>query len=50
MLAALAELKKEGACPKDTVHRHAKYLSNVVEPDHCKLQAADPPRPWLKRR
>ena len=31
--AALAELKKEGKCPKHTVHRHAKHLNNVVESD-----------------
>src|SRR5689334_3408177 len=24
--AALAELKKEGKCPEDTIHRKAKYL------------------------
>lgn len=32
--AALAELKKEGKCPQDTVHRQVKY--NVVEADHGK--------------
>ena len=36
--AALAELKKEGTCPEDTVHRQAKYLNNVVEADHGKLK------------
>ena len=36
--AALAELKKEGKCPEDTVHRQAKYLNNVVEADHGKLK------------
>jgi len=36
--AALAELKKEGKCPQDTVHRQAKYLNNVVEADHDKLK------------
>jgi len=36
--AALAELKKQGACPEDTVHRQAKYLNNVVEADHGKLK------------
>ena len=35
---ALAELKKEGKCPKDTVHRQVKYLNNVVEADHGKLK------------
>ena len=36
--AALAELKKEGKCPKDTQHRQAKYLNNVIEADHGKLK------------
>ena len=36
--AALAELKKEGKCPKDTQHRQVKYLNNVVEADHGKLK------------
>jgi transposase, IS6 family len=35
---ALAELKKEGKCPEDTIHRQAKYLNNVVEADHGKLK------------
>jgi transposase, IS6 family len=36
--AALAELKEEGVCPEDTVHRQVKYLNNVVEADHGKLK------------
>jgi len=36
--AALSELKKEGQCPDDTVHRQVKYLNNVVEADHGKLK------------
>ena len=36
--AALAELKKEGKCPKSTVHRQAKYLNNVIKADHGKLK------------
>ncbi len=36
--AALAELKKEGRCPDDTVRRQVKYLNNVVEADHGKLK------------
>ena len=36
--AAFAELKKEGKCPEDTVHRQVKYLNNVVEADHGKLK------------
>ena len=31
--AAIAELKAEGKCPKDTRHRQVKYLNNVVEAD-----------------
>jgi len=36
--AALAELKKEGKCPKDTQHRQVKYFNNVVEADYGKLK------------
>ena len=36
--AALAELKAEGKCPKDTQHRQVRYLNNVVEADHGKLK------------
>ena len=36
--AALAELKTEGRCPKDTQHRQVKYLNNIVEVDHGKLK------------
>jgi transposase, IS6 family len=36
--AALAELKQEGRCPEDTLHRQVKYLNNVVEADHGKLE------------
>jgi transposase-like protein len=36
--AALAELKAEGRCPADTLHRQVKYLNNVIEPDHGKLK------------
>ncbi len=36
--AALTELKKEGKCPKDTLHRQVQYLNNVVEADHGKLK------------
>ena len=35
---AIAELKKEGKCPEDTVHRQVKYLNNIVEADHGKLK------------
>jgi IS6 family transposase len=36
--AALAELKREGKLPEDTLHRQVKYLNNVVETDHGKLK------------
>ena len=36
--AAIAELKAEGTCPKETRHRQVKYLNNVVEVDHGKLK------------
>jgi transposase-like protein len=36
--AALAELKEEGRCPADTLHRQVKYLNNVIEADHGKLK------------
>ena len=35
---AIAELKAEGKCPKDTRPRQVKYLDNVVEADHGKLE------------
>lgn len=35
---AIAELKKEGRLPVETVHRQVKYLNNVVEADHGKLK------------
>jgi len=36
--AALAELKKEGRCPEETLHRQVKYLNNIIESDHGKLK------------
>jgi transposase, IS6 family len=36
--AALAELKKEGRCPEETLHRQIKYLNNIIEADHGKLK------------
>ena len=36
--AAIAELKAEGKCPKETRHRQVKYLNNVIEADHGKLK------------
>jgi transposase-like protein len=35
---AISELKAEGKCPENTVHRLVKYLNNVVEADHGKLK------------
>ncbi|ACM28735.1 transposase [Rhizobium rhizogenes K84] len=35
---AIAELKVDGKCPAETVHRQVKYLNNVVEADHGKLK------------
>ena len=36
--AAIAELEAEGKCAKETRHRQVKYLNNVVEADHGKLE------------
>ena len=36
--AAITELKAEGKCPPDTVHRQVKYLNNIIEADHGKLK------------
>jgi transposase-like protein len=35
---AIAELKAEGKCPRETRHRQVKYLNNVIESDHGKLK------------
>jgi IS6 family transposase len=35
---AISELKSEGKCPAETMHRQVKYLNNVVEADHGKLK------------
>ena len=37
--AALAELKREGRCREETLHRQVKYLNNVIEADHGKIVA-----------
>ena len=37
-VAALAELKKQGKCPEQALHRQVKYLNNVIEADHGKLK------------
>ena len=36
--AAIAQLEAEGKCPHETKHRQVKYLNNVVEADHGKLE------------
>jgi len=36
--AALAELKKQGKCPEQALHRQVKYLNNVIEADHGTLK------------
>ncbi|OCJ02340.1 transposase [Rhizobium sp. AC27/96] len=35
---AISELKADGKCPKELVHRQVKYLNNVVEADYGKLR------------
>lgn len=35
---AIAEFKKDGKLPKETVHRQVKYLNNVIESDHGRLK------------
>jgi IS6 family transposase len=35
---ALAELKKEGKCPAETLHRQIEYSNNTIEADHGKLK------------
>ena len=35
---AIAQLKAEGKCPTETRHRQVKYLNNVIEADHGKLE------------
>ncbi len=41
--AALAELKSEGKCPKETLHRQVNYLNNIIEADHGKLKQLSRP-------
>ena len=36
--AAIAELETEETCSEDTRHRQVKYVNNVVEADHGKLE------------
>src|SRR5699024_12374821 len=36
--AAITELKREGQLDRETAHRQAKYLNNVIEADHGKLK------------
>ena len=46
--SALAELKAEGKCLPDIVHRQVKYLNNIVEADHGKLKRLINPARGLK--
>jgi IS6 family transposase len=39
---AISDLKAEGKCPEETVHRQVKYLNNIVEADHGKLKKLIP--------
>ena len=36
--AGSAELKKEGKCREEMLHRQVKYLNNIIEADHGKLK------------
>jgi len=46
---AISELKADGKCPKELVHRQVKYLNNVVEADHGKLKQLIKPVRGLDR-
>jgi len=35
---AISELKTQGKCPEELVHRPVKYLNNVVGSDHGELK------------
>ena len=35
---AIDQLKAEGKCPEETIHRQVKFLNNIVEVDHGKLK------------
>ena len=37
-ISAISDLKSEGKCPPDTLHRSVKYLNNRIEADHGKLK------------
>ena len=39
--AAITELKREGKLDRETAHRQVKYLNNVIEADHGKLEYID---------
>ena len=36
--AAITELKAEGKCPPDILHRQVKYLNNMIEADYGKIK------------
>jgi transposase-like protein len=46
--AALAELKAEGKCPKNTLHRQVKYPQQRHRGRLRQAEAADPPRARLQ--
>lgn len=35
---AIRELKQNGLCPPDLIHRKVKYLNNIIEPEHGRLK------------
>lgn len=35
---AIMQLKVEGKCPSELVHRQVKYLNNIIEAEHGKLK------------
>lgn len=37
-MALPSQLKADGKCPGDLVHRQIKYLNNAVDADHGKLK------------
>jgi hypothetical protein len=38
LVVPILELKAEGKCPVETIHREVKYLNNLIEADHGKLK------------
>lgn len=46
---AIAELKKQGICPRAVEHRQVKYLNNVLEGDHRRLKRILGPKGTFKK-